>query len=485
MPSSSSRRNVCNDNVGVALVLAVTTSISYLLYLRNKSLSSQLNKKRKKDKKNKSHHDAQNNPSQDNVHDNKRGQKGHADDDTFQMRPIGTILSPFPLRAGTPRQGLLAKHARSILVLADDIPMEMVEDLEQYSHVWILFQFHLNPVGKGRQGQTSTSNTKKKKNQNNNHYNKITSGRTFAASKIKPPRANGQKVGVLATRSPHRPNPIGLSLAMVECVTTTTNKSITSTNNSGIKQGHRPKKSTVVHLLGLDLVDGTPVYDIKPYLPFDGVVGVDEKANNENKEVQLRTPSWVVEDGELSSVQWTDGARESLRQYRADGLLEPFYPPIARANTMQNGDNNDEAMQAISEVIGQDPRACHEGRGCVTLANSTYEISFCNLRVFFTVGMAISCKSSSDSSLSKDDNDEDNLPSNNYATITQVIQDKGDEEARHGSYQHNLAMRRRAESISALSSRKILKWMYPVREGSGDELYMLRDGSTWSFDDKI
>ncbi len=478
MPSSSSR-NSCNDNVGVALALALTTSISYILYLHNKSLSSKLNKHRQK----------QNNKSNqlkcDHGNENEMF-KEHGDDDTFQMKPIGTILSPFPLRAGTPRQGLLAKHVRSILVLADDIPMEMVEDLEQYSHVWILFQFHLNPVGKGRQGQASDTNcTKKKKNQSNNHNTKKISKRTFAASKIKPPRANGQKVGVLATRSPHRPNPIGLSLAMVECITTTTNKSITCTNSSGTRQGRRAKKSTVVHLLGLDLVDGTPVYDIKPYLPFDGVAigNFDEKASKVNQEVQLRTPSWVVEDGELSSVEWTDDAMESLRKCRADGLLEPFYPPIATANQSQNGDDNDDAMNAISEVIGQDPRACHDGRGRVTNANSTFEISFCNLRVFFTVGTAIPSISSSPSSPSKHGSDVDDLPSNNYATVTKVIQDKGDDEARPGSYQHNLAIRRRAESMSALSSRKKLNWMYPVREGSGDELYMLRDGSTWSFDD--
>lgn len=52
---------------------------------------------------------------------------------------IGTIRSPFPQRAGTPRQGLLAPHARSLLVLEDDMPFDVVDGLKEYSHVWVVF----------------------------------------------------------------------------------------------------------------------------------------------------------------------------------------------------------------------------------------------------------------------------------------------------------------------------------------------------------
>lgn len=55
------------------------------------------------------------------------------------VRPIGTITSPFPQRAGTPRQGLLAPHARSMLTLEDDLPFDVVDGLKEYSHVWVVF----------------------------------------------------------------------------------------------------------------------------------------------------------------------------------------------------------------------------------------------------------------------------------------------------------------------------------------------------------
>ena len=55
------------------------------------------------------------------------------------IHPIGTIRSPFPQRAGTPRQGLLAPHARSLLILEDDMPFDVVDGLKEYSHVWVVF----------------------------------------------------------------------------------------------------------------------------------------------------------------------------------------------------------------------------------------------------------------------------------------------------------------------------------------------------------
>jgi tRNA-Thr(GGU) m(6)t(6)A37 methyltransferase TsaA len=92
-------------------------------------------------------------------------------------------------------------------------PEQALQGLEGYSHVWIVFVFHLNKTSR---------------------YH----------AKVHPPRMNGESIGVFATRSPHRPNPIGLSL--VEIVDIQKDKIIFS---------------------GADLVDGTPVLDIKPYLP--------------------------------------------------------------------------------------------------------------------------------------------------------------------------------------------------------------------------
>lgn len=113
-----------------------------------------------------------------------------------------------------PRQsGIVTKAYSELVISAEWQPEQALQGLEGYSHVWIVFVFHLNKTSR---------------------YH----------AKVHPPRMNGESIGVFATRSPHRPNPIGLSL--VEIVDIQKDKIIFS---------------------GADLVDGTPVLDIKPYLP--------------------------------------------------------------------------------------------------------------------------------------------------------------------------------------------------------------------------
>ncbi|KAG1652447.1 hypothetical protein FOA52_012182, partial [Chlamydomonas sp. UWO 241] len=109
----------------------------------------------------------------------------------FPLHPIGTMQSCFSQRNGTPRQPLLAPLARCRLKLAPDVPAACLEGLELYSHVWVLYIFHENTdLVKVWQGD-----------------------RSGLKAKVHVPRLNGEKMGVLATRSPHRPAPIGLSVA--------------------------------------------------------------------------------------------------------------------------------------------------------------------------------------------------------------------------------------------------------------------------------
>lgn len=130
------------------------------------------------------------------------------------MEPIGFLESCFRDKFGTPRQPGLVKEAWARLRLRADLqPEESLKGLEGFSHVWLIWIFHQNKTAR------------------------------FHA-KVHPPRLGGQTQGVFATRSPHRPNPIGLSL--VELV--------------------RVEKDGIV-VSGADLVDGTPILDIKPYLP--------------------------------------------------------------------------------------------------------------------------------------------------------------------------------------------------------------------------
>jgi len=106
----------------------------------------------------------------------------------FHYHPIGHIESPFPDRRGTPRQPSLVPGARGKIRFDKKlIQNEHFKELAQFSHVWVVFVFHNN------------TNTEK--------HNQI--------AKIKPPRLHGAKVGCLSTRSPHRPNNIGLSVCEV------------------------------------------------------------------------------------------------------------------------------------------------------------------------------------------------------------------------------------------------------------------------------
>uniref|UniRef100_A0A3Q0SQZ7 tRNA methyltransferase O n=1 Tax=Amphilophus citrinellus TaxID=61819 RepID=A0A3Q0SQZ7_AMPCI len=106
----------------------------------------------------------------------------------IQTVPIGYISSCFSAKNGTPRQPTICGPSRAELRIQQSVfnnPAHALVGLEQYSHVWIIFLFHKN-------GQLSYK------------------------AKVKPPRLNGQRVGVYSTRSPHRPNALGLTLAKLD-----------------------------------------------------------------------------------------------------------------------------------------------------------------------------------------------------------------------------------------------------------------------------
>lgn len=129
----------------------------------------------------------------------------------YQLQPIGYVESPYSERRGTPRQPMLvpAAHGR-IRFDKHVIQAEHFQELGQFSHLWVVFMFHEN---------TNTD-------------------ATSICAKIKPPRLFGKKVGCLSTRSPHRPNAIGLSVCQILGVT----------NDS-------------VEISCIDMMDGTPVLD--------------------------------------------------------------------------------------------------------------------------------------------------------------------------------------------------------------------------------
>ena len=132
-----------------------------------------------------------------------------------EFKIIGVLESCFQEKFGTPRQPQLVPGSTARLkIYPQYAPEHSLASLSEFSHVWLFSWFHLG------------------------------TSKTFHP-KIHPPRLKGGKIGVFASRSPHRPSPIGLSLVKLE----------------------RIEKDTL-HLSGLDLINGTPILDIKPYLPF-------------------------------------------------------------------------------------------------------------------------------------------------------------------------------------------------------------------------
>jgi len=187
--------------------------------------------------------------------------------DVPPLRPIGRLRSVFAGRNGTPRQPLrLAPSARAVLQLDAWVPAASLEGLEQYSHVWLIYAFHANTdAGKkaaaaaaGGGGAGNGGGGGGGSNGGASSFNPARKGAAFPPpsfrAKIHVPRLDGGRAGVLATRSPHRPCPVGLSACRLLAVL----------------PGGR------LLLGGADVVDGTPVLDVKPYVPFcDAVEGAE------------------------------------------------------------------------------------------------------------------------------------------------------------------------------------------------------------------
>jgi tRNA-Thr(GGU) m(6)t(6)A37 methyltransferase TsaA len=201
------------------------------------------------------------------------------DPEVFTFSAIGMVRSPYPEKFAVPRQPGLVTAAQAQLVLTGDCNREeILRGIEGFSHLWLTFVFHQVMD----QGWKPT---------------------------VRPPRLGGnQRLGVFATRSPFRPNPIGLSVVSL----------------LGIENR---RGQWLLHLGGIDLVDGTPILDIKPYVPY-----VDAIAN---------ARGGFTEDFEQQSLQVRFNT-QSQAQLAALGI---HYPHL---------------QQLIEQVIGQQPQPAYQ-----------------------------------------------------------------------------------------------------------------------------
>lgn len=192
----------------------------------------------------------------------------------FLLDTIGHIESDYPSKFGIPRQPGLAPAARARLVLHGDYADPLtVRGLETFSHLWLTFVFHHSPE----------------------RWTPL----------VRPPRLGGNaKVGVFASRSTHRPNRLGLSLVELTGVDTS--------------------QGVCLELRGHDLLDGTPVLDIKPYLP------------------------------------WAESLPDARTGFapEAPATLPVRFSPEANA-TLAGRSDGDSLRELIEQVLAQDPRPAY------------------------------------------------------------------------------------------------------------------------------
>ena len=228
------------------------------------------------------------------------------------MKPIAHIRTDLPQKFGIPRNSFLAPHLQGRIEFEPEFALESaVAGLDEFTHLWLIWQFENGAPGGTAADITADAATADKRGTN-----------ARWAPTVRPPRLGGsERKGVFATRSPFRPNPIGLTCVELDCVEMTDD-------------------GPVIHVLGADLRDGTPILDIKPYIPF---ADCHPEA----------TGGWI------ESAPWHE--------------LEVEFPEELRCRI------DSEKLLGLIEVLRQDPRRAgskHEPERIYHLAYAGHDVSF-------------------------------------------------------------------------------------------------------------
>lgn len=199
--------------------------------------------------------------------------------DPYLFNTIGTTHSPFRQKFGIPRQpGLCPSVTGQIELLPPYDHPDTVRGLEGFSHIWILFVFHAIEKEK---------------------WNPL----------VRPPRLGGnERVGVFATRSTHRPNPVGQSVVKLEKI-------------------EQKNDQLILHISGHDLLDNTPILDIKPYIPY--VENIPQASSG-----FLKRAAFIP-----LQVRFTKEAKAQCRQWEKESQL-----PL---------------LDMLIEILQQDPRPAY------------------------------------------------------------------------------------------------------------------------------
>lgn len=179
------------------------------------------------------------------------------------MKPVAFIQTPYREKFGIPRQAGVVKAIGKIVMEKEFRNPDCLKGIEEFSHLWILWEFSKNKDVPYRMT-------------------------------VRPPRLGGkEKRGVFATRAPIRPNPIGLSVVRL------------------LRVEWDSPKGPVLHVEGVDMLDGTPIFDIKPYIPYSDAIDDARGGFTERKieRVAVVDPQRVLEK---LSKQMREGITESI-----------------------------------------------------------------------------------------------------------------------------------------------------------------------------
>ena len=186
-------------------------------------------------------------------------------------------------------------QCNSLLSSVLNNPDHALDGIEGFSHLWILFHFHKN-------------------------------GSDFSKNKVNPPRKKDRgRVGVFATRSPHRPNAIGMSLAKL------------------VEVGDNE-----IHVEGTDLVDGTPILDVKPYIPSYDAPKIFQGQGEQSRGDHVLVPEWINNAKDDLDVAFTPKAEVNLSRFAKDAD-EGF--------RLESFDTCEDLRLAACQILRADPRS--------------------------------------------------------------------------------------------------------------------------------
>lgn len=224
------------------------------------------------------------------------------------MPIIGHMHSPYREKFGIPRQPNLVQVESYIEMAEPYNDILAFDGIENFSHLWLLWQFHEN------------------KNQDNS-LNQMSKFRP----QVRPPRLGGnQKIGVFATRSMYRPSPIGLSVVRFLRI-------------------EKQAKSVRLYVMGSDLLHGTPILDIKPYIQYSDAIADSQSGYAQQEPIR-------------KTVLWTETAQSQQQQLLKQRILDK------------------KIFDELEQVLSLDPRPAYQND-----AERVYGMCFSELNIRFTV----------------------------------------------------------------------------------------------------